>query len=81
LSWLRHYKGNIEHTAFVCGILYERFQPNGLPQSLIARNTGIHGEGAYIFDCARMSAESPALNPSNQPDVTICMTSVRGEYE
>jgi hypothetical protein len=81
LSWLRQYKSNIEHTAFVCGILYERFSPGGLPQALIARNTGIHGEGAYIFDCARMSAESPALNPSNQPDVTICMTSVRGKYE
>lgn len=81
LSWLRHYRNNIEYTVFVCGIFYERFQPGGLPQALIARNTGIHGEGTYIFDCARMTAESPALNPSNQPDVTICMTSVRGKNE
>lgn len=78
LSWLRHYKNNIEHTVFVCGIFYERFQPGGLPRALIARNTGYHGEGSYIFDVANMSAESPALSPSNQPDVTICMTSVRG---
>lgn len=78
LSWLRHYKSNIEHTVFVCGIFYERFQPGGLPRALIARNTGYHGEGSYIFDVANMTAESPALSPSNQPDVTICMTSVRG---
>jgi hypothetical protein len=78
LSWLRHYKNNIEHTVFVCGIFYERFQPGGLPRALIARNTGYHGEGNYIFDVANMSAESPSMSPSNQPDVTICMTSVRG---
>lgn len=78
LSWLRHYQNNIEHTVFVCGIFYERFQPGGLPRALIARNTGYHGEGSYIFDVARMSAESPSLSPSNQPDVMICMTSVRG---
>lgn len=78
LSWLRHYRNNIEHTVFVCGIFYERFQPGGLPRALIARSTGYHGEGSYIFDVANMSAESPALSPSNQPDVTICMTSVRG---
>ncbi|KAM0706280.1 hypothetical protein Q7P35_005605 [Cladosporium inversicolor] len=77
LSWLRHYRNNIEHTVFVCGIFYERFQPGGLPRALIARNTGYHGEGSYIFDFAKMSAESPSMSPSNQPDVTICMTSVR----
>jgi hypothetical protein len=79
LTWLRHHKSNIEHTVFVCGIFYERFQPGGLPQALIARTTGYHGEGTYIFDGAKMTAESPALSPSNQPDVTICMTSVRGK--
>lgn len=77
LSWLRHFRGNIQHTVFVCGIFYERFQPGGLPRALIARNTGYHGEGSYIMDCARMTAESPALGSSNQPDVTICMTSIR----
>lgn len=79
LSWLRHYRKNIEHTVFICGIFYERFQPGGLPRALIGHNTGYHGEGAYIFDCASMSAESPSMSPSNQPNVTICMTSVRGE--
>lgn len=81
LSWLRHYRNNIEHTVFICGVLYERFQPGGLPRAMIAHNTNYHGEGAYIFDCARMSAESPSLSPSNQPNVTICMTSVRGEWK
>lgn len=81
LSWLRHYRNNIEHTVFVCGIFYERFQPGGLPRASIANNTGYHGEGNYIFDCARMSAESPSLSLSNQPSVTICMTSIQGAYE
>lgn len=30
-----------------------------------------------MFNIARMSAETPALGPTNQPDVMICMTSVR----
>lgn len=30
-----------------------------------------------MLDCARMSAEIPAYGPTNQPNVTICMTSVR----
>jgi len=77
LSWLRHFRGSIQHTVFACGIFYERFQPGGLPRALIARNTGYHGEGSYIMDCARMTAESPALGSSDQPDVTICMTSIR----
>jgi hypothetical protein len=77
LNWLRHFRGSIQHTVFACGIFYERFQPGGLPRALIARNVGYLGEGSYIMDCARMTAESPALGPSNQPDVTICMTSIR----
>jgi hypothetical protein len=77
LQWLRHFKGSIHHTVFACGIFYERFQPGGLPRALIASNTGYHGEGSYIMDCAKMTAESPALGPSNQPDVFICMTSIR----
>lgn len=77
LNWLRHFRGSIQHTVFACGIFYERFQPGGLPRALIARNVGYLGEGSYIMDCARMTAESPALGASNQPDVTICMTSIR----
>ena len=77
LSWLRYYRDRIQHTVFACGIFYERFQPGGLPRSLIARNTGYHGEGSYIMDCARMTAEPPAFGSSNQPDVAICMTSIR----
>jgi hypothetical protein len=77
LNWLRHFRGSIQHTVFACGIFYERFQPGGLPRALIARNVGYLSEGSYIMDCARMTAESPALGASNQPDVTICMTSIR----
>jgi hypothetical protein len=29
------------------------------------------------MDCERMTAELPALRASNQPDVTICITSIR----
>jgi hypothetical protein len=76
LNWLRHFKSSIQHTVFACGIFYERFQPGGLPRAGIARNTGYHGEGSYMMDCAKMTAELPAGN-SNQPDVTICMTSIR----
>jgi hypothetical protein len=39
LSWLRHFRGSIQHTVFACGIFYERFQPEGLPRAHIARNT------------------------------------------
>lgn len=75
--WLQYYQSSIQSTVFICGVFYERFQPGGLPQSLIALNTGYHGEGTYILDCARMSAELPALGLGNRPNVTICMTSVR----
>lgn len=30
-----------------------------------------------MFDIAEMTAEPPAYGPTNQPDVTICMTSIR----
>ncbi|KAM0719648.1 hypothetical protein Q7P37_003779 [Cladosporium fusiforme] len=77
LNWLHHFRNNIEYTAFVCGIFYERFQPGGLPKALIARNTGYHGDGAYMLDCEEMSAEIPAFGATNQPDVMVSMTSVR----
>lgn len=77
LNWLRHFRGSIQHTVFACGIFYERFQPGGLPRALIARNVGYLSEGSFIMDCGNMTAESPALGSSNQPDVTICMTSIR----
>jgi hypothetical protein len=76
LNWLRHFKGSIQYTVFACGIFYERFQPGGLPRAGVARTTGYHGEGSYMMDCAKMTAELPA-GTSNQPDVTICMTSIR----
>lgn len=67
----------IEWTNFVCGIFYERFQPGGLAHSLIGGTSNINGEGDYIMDIRRMTAQVPALDASGQATATICMTSVQ----
>ena len=76
-QWLETYRQHIQTTTFVCGILYERFQPGGLYQSSIGLTSGIGGEGDYIMNCRTMSAQVPAYNANNMPNVTICMTAAQ----
>lgn len=77
LSWLQHYAQNIQSTKFVCGILYERFQPGGLHHSRMGITSGFGAEGAYIMNCREMSAQVPAYNSNNVPNVTIVMTAAQ----
>lgn len=76
-QWLNHYSQNIQSTAFVCGILYERFQPGGLAQSQIGMISGFSGEGDYIMNCRLMTAQAPAYDHNNEPNATICMTAAQ----
>lgn len=76
-QWLSHYAQNIQSTSFVCGILYERFQPGGLAQSQIRLLPGLNGEGDYIMNCRTMTAQAPAYNQNNEPNATICMTAAQ----
>lgn len=73
-QWLLHYQQHIQTTVFVCGILYERFQPGGLRHSAMGVTSGFSNEGDYIMNCRAMTAEVPAYNARNEPTVTICMT-------
>ncbi|KAK5116966.1 hypothetical protein LTR62_006687 [Meristemomyces frigidus] len=73
-SWIAHFSQHIETTVFVCGILYEHFQPNGLGQTRMGLGSGMSKEGDFVMNCRAMSAQVPAYNANGQPDVTICMT-------
>ncbi|KAK3673390.1 hypothetical protein LTR78_006623 [Recurvomyces mirabilis] len=75
--WMAYYGQHIETTVFVCGILYERFQPNGLRQTRMGLGSGLSNEGDYIMNCRTMSAQAPAFDANNLPNVTICMTSAQ----
>lgn len=75
--WMAYYGQHIETTVFVCGILYERFQPNGLRQTRMGLGSGLSNEGDYIMNCRTMSAQAPAFDGNNLPNVTICMTSAQ----
>lgn len=76
-QWLEHFASNIQSTAFVCGILYERFQPGGLAQSQIGMTSGLSGEGDYIMNCRRLTAQAPAYDHNNESNATICMTAAQ----
>lgn len=76
-QWLEHFASNIQSTAFVCGILYERFQPGGLAQSQIGMTSGLSGEGDYMMNCRRMTAQAPAYDHNNDSNATICMTAAQ----
>lgn len=76
-QWLHYYSQQIESTIFICGVLYERFQPGGLAASLIGLGSGFAGEGDFMMDIRRMTAAAPTHNADNQPAVTICMTAAQ----
>ena len=76
-QWLSHYSQHIQSTVFVCGILYERFQPGGLQQSRMGLTSGFGGEGDYIMNCRNMDAKVPAYDNQNNSNVTICITAAQ----
>lgn len=76
-QWLAYYSQHIQSTTFVCGILYERFQPGGLRQSRIGLTGGLSGEGDYIMNCRTMEAQVPCYDANNHPNVTICLTAAQ----
>ncbi|KAF2716959.1 isoflavone reductase family protein [Polychaeton citri CBS 116435] len=76
-AWLAHYRQHIQYTSFVCGIFYERFQRGGLQRDRIALSTGLEGEGDYILNIRRATAQAPTLDVNNQPTVTISLTSLQ----
>nr|POE49267.1 hypothetical protein CFP56_32417 [Quercus suber] len=78
-QWLAHYAQHIQTTTFVCGILYERFQPGGLAATLmgVTAGAGFSGEGDYMMNCRAMQAMIPCWDANNRPNVTICMTAAQ----
>lgn len=74
LQALSYLSNNIESTSFVCGILYERFQPGGLLQSGLRYLPGLNQEGNYIFHCRNRVSRIPTSDDADKP-VTICITS------
>ena len=76
-QWLSYYSQHIQSTTFVCGILYERFQPGGLQQSRMGTTSGFSGEGDYIMNCRIMDAQVPAYDADNIPNVTVCLTAAQ----
>jgi len=76
-QWLAYYAQHIQSTTFVCGILFERFQPGGLRRSSIGLTSGFSNEGDYIMNCRTMAAKVPCYDSRNTPNVTICITAAR----
>ncbi|KAF2733929.1 hypothetical protein EJ04DRAFT_438066 [Polyplosphaeria fusca] len=74
LALLQHYRGYIQSTIFVCGILYERFSVNGMVSQHIGVNTGYGNEGDYILDARNMTAEAPVYDSARNLS-TVCLTS------
>ncbi|KAF2654592.1 NAD(P)-binding protein [Lophiostoma macrostomum CBS 122681] len=74
LAHLQHYRGYIESSVFVCGILYERFSVNGMTSQRIGANTGYGNEGDYIVDIRNMTAEAPVYDSAGNLSY-LCLTS------
>ena len=74
---LARHARHIQSTAFVCGVLYERFQPGGLRASGMGMSSGLDQEGEYIVNCRNMSAVIPAWDANNSPNVRICITAAQ----
>jgi hypothetical protein len=74
LAMLKHYRGYIQYTVFVCGVFYERFSVNGMMSLKIGVNTGYGNEGDYIADVRNMTATAPVYD-SAQNYSYLCLTS------
>ncbi|OAL44586.1 hypothetical protein IQ07DRAFT_649204 [Pyrenochaeta sp. DS3sAY3a] len=74
LALLQHYRGYIQSTVFVCGILYERFSVNGMISQRIGTTTGYGSEGDYIANPRTMTAIAPVWD-AGQNLAYVCLTS------
>ncbi|KAF1849342.1 uncharacterized protein K460DRAFT_354199 [Cucurbitaria berberidis CBS 394.84] len=74
MALLHYYKGYIQYTVFVCGILYERFAVNGMISHRIGASTGFGSEGDYIADARSMTAIAPSWD-AGQNLACLCLTS------
>jgi hypothetical protein len=73
LAMLHHYRGHIQSTVFVCGILYERFSVNGMLSHHMGTNTYFGNEGDYIANPRNMTAVAPVWD-SVQNYSYLCLT-------
>ena len=71
---LQQYAAYMQSTAFVCGIIYERFAVGGLRASQMGANIA-SGEGDYIADLRHMTAVVPAWDAANNLSY-VCLTSI-----
>lgn len=74
LALLKHYSGYIQHTVFVCGILYERFSVNGMMSHRIGASTGYGNEGDFIANPRQMTSIAPIYDAAQNPS-WLCLTS------
>ncbi|EOA90285.1 uncharacterized protein SETTUDRAFT_167185 [Exserohilum turcica Et28A] len=74
LALLKHYSGNIQHTVFVCGILYERFSVNGMMSHRMGASTGYANEGDFIANPRQMTSMAPIYDAANNLS-SLCLTS------
>ncbi|KAF2185734.1 NAD(P)-binding protein [Zopfia rhizophila CBS 207.26] len=74
LALLQHYRGYIQSTVFICGVLYERFSVDGMISHRIGVNTGFANEGDYILDARNMTAQAPVYDQAGNM-ANLCLTS------
>jgi len=79
LERLRHWSHQrqciMRFTIFTCGVLYERFAPNGLYSAGIGNSTGATYQGAYLMDVGNNTAEIVERNSAGRP-IYISMISL-----
>ncbi|KAL8913776.1 MAG: hypothetical protein Q9171_001510 [Xanthocarpia ochracea] len=74
LERLQYYQTRgMQHTSFVCGILYERFAPGGMYASGIGQRSGIGAEGDYLINITQKKAQIP-FGTDGQPAI-VSLTS------
>ncbi len=74
LQLLQHYRGHLQYTVFVCGILFERLSINGMASHRIGVNSGYWREGDYIAHARDMTSVAPVWNDA-QNLACLCLTS------
>lgn len=74
LSTLQYYRGHIQYTVFVCGILYERFSVNGMVSQRIGTSTGYGNEGDFIAHARYMTSVAPVYDAAQNLSF-LCLTS------
>ena len=73
--WANHRQGTMRFTVFTCGVLYERFAPNGLWSAGVGHSTGATYQGAYLMDVGNNTAEIVERNSAGRP-IYISMISL-----